>query len=656
MQIIHIIRDRYRLWLLVFLTFLGISFITRLVLLLDVINEVAASIIDLVLTFLSGFFYDVLAGLYFSIPALLVNGCCSSRFLRSKTGRVFMKAFYWLHVVVLVFNALSEYFFWKEFSVRYNFIAVDYLVYTNEVWKNIEQSYPIYWLIALVLVVSILIVWWLGKYLVNKDLKTPAYLRFGWMAFLLLLAFGAFLVVSDSWKNQTANKLNNELAGNGWYQFGVAFRKNAMPYLDFYSTNSNEAVFQRLRKELQQPNAEFVDTLLTNLRRRILPDSLTVKRNVVLITVESLSAEYLDYFADYHQRSYPQFLAELLPSKPKITPVLDSLIHESLFFTQLYASGTRTVRGLEALSTGLPPTPGQSIVKRLPTNENLFTMGAVLKKQGYDCKFIYGGNSFFDNMGDFYSKNGYTVIDESDYEADSIHHETAWGICDEDLYAMALKEMDKSYSNGQIFFHQLMTVSHHRPYTYPEGRVVIPPAIKRREGALQYTDYAIGDFLAKARQKPWFSNTLFVIVADHCASSAGHTNMPLNRYHIPCWIYAPDIIQPAKFERFTSQIDLPPTILGLLNIPYESAFFGYDMFKLEPGRERLLMVNYQDIGFYKNGKLVVLSPKQEVHSYIPDFRNGDLRPVANDTALVNDAISYFQGAAYLVDQHQYQDK
>src|SRR5439155_319959 len=161
--------------------------------------------------------------------------------------------------------------------------------------------------------------------------------------------------------------------------------------------------------------------------------------------------------------------------------------------------GTRTVRGLEALSLSIPPTPGQSIVKRLPTRHDLFSIGNILTSNGYDCKYIYGGNSFFDNMGDFFGSNGYTVIDKDAIPRDSIHHETIWGVADEDLYTLSIKEMDKSYAAGKLFFDQIMTVSHHRPYTYPEGRVPISPKLKFPEGSLQYTDYAIGKFLRDAR-------------------------------------------------------------------------------------------------------------------------------------------------------------
>src|SRR4029077_14624118 len=151
--------------------------------------------------------------------------------------------------------------------------------------------------------------------------------------------------------------------------------------------------------------------------------------------------------------------------------------------------------------------------------------------------FIYGGNSFFDNMGYFFSHNSYTVLDKRDIPDSLVHHTSAWGIDDEASFDYTLQQCDKSYAAGKLFFNHIMTVSNHRPYTYPEGRIDIPPSKQEREGAVKYTDWSIGKFLRDAKSKPWFANTIFVIVADHCAKVAGKTEIPVMDYHIPCWIY-----------------------------------------------------------------------------------------------------------------------
>ena len=642
--------DRYRLWWYMLIVFLSVNTSIRIVLFFLSFSVLSLTPFDLVRTFASGLIYDIIAGLYFSLFLFLLIWALPQRFLLTKKGIAFQKILFGIHFLVLIVNAIAELFFWNEFSGRYNFIAVDYLIYTNEVLKNILQSYSIPLLISAIVIPGSII--WA---VVRKNIFTgssPVALKYRMLALIAVPAIlvSDFFWAGDGLREVSSNKMNKELAGNGMYQFASAFRKNEMPYTDFYLKENEDSVFTRLRTLLREPGTEYISPDIHHLERKISPEGAPRKLNVVMITIESLSAEYLSYFKDYHQYYYPDYLMKQIGIAPNLTPNLDSLVKESLFFTQLYASGTRTVRGLEAVSTSLPPTPGQSVVKRLPTRQGIFTLGKALKDQGYDSRYIYGGNSYFDNMGDFFGKNGYTVVDERDIPGDSIHHETAWGVCDEDLYAEGLREMDKSYAAGKLFFHHLMTVSNHRPYTYPEGRVSIPPSIKRREGGLIYTDYAIAKFLREARMKPWFKNTIFVILADHCASVGGRTDMPINKYHIPCWIYAPGLIKPGRFERLTSQLDIPPTIMGLLNLPYESSFFGYDIFRLEPGRERILMVNYQDIALVKDGKMVVLSPQKKAKMYLPDFRTGAMQEVTMDEHLKQEAIAWFQGASAFLEQ------
>jgi phosphoglycerol transferase MdoB-like AlkP superfamily enzyme len=380
---------------------------------------------------------------------------------------------------------------------------------------------------------------------------------------------------------------------------------------------------------LQAPNAVFTSNPLS-IERVIKNDSPEHKWNIVLISVESLSGDYLKHFGN----------------KENITPFLDSLIPHSLFFENFYASGTRTVRGLEAISLAIPPTPGQSIVRR-PDNGDMFTMGSVLKTKGYDVNYIYGGNAFFDNMGKYFGGNGYTVLDKRDIPESFINHTTAWGADDEGVFNYTLQQCDKSFKEGNLFFNHIMTVSNHRPYTYPDGRIDIPSASQSIAGGVKYTDYAINKFLKDAAKKPWFNSTLFVVVADHCSKSAGKTDLPVNRYHIPCFIFAPNLIKASIEQRLTSQIDLAPTVLGMLNLNYTSRFLGYDIFKTLPGRERAFISTYQDMGYIRDGKLVILSPQQKIAMFQPDFTTGAALKIPIGDSVVNEAIAWYQGANYL---------
>ncbi|WP_412468352.1 LTA synthase family protein [Pedobacter sp. KLB.chiD] len=605
-----------------------ISLITRVALLIYSAAAVDWSVLNLLKILFIGLFYDLAAASFAIIPIVIYLWLLSSKWYASKTNRVLLFIYFFFVVFTLIFNAISEWFFWEEFSVRYNFIAVDYLVYTTEVIGNIRQSYPINSIITGLVLVTSLVVYGLRKPITASTINATGFAQRSKTALILLcLPVITYFGVSHKLKYLSKNQYVNELSGNGMYDFGFAFWNNQLDYNTFYKTLPIKKAESILHHLLQQDST--ARGAFKNTSRNISSPGIENKMNVVLISVESLSAEFLGSFGN----------------KQRITPQLDSLAKEGLLFTNLYASGTRTVRGLEALSLCIPPTPGQSIVKR-PDNGNLFTLGNIFRSKGYNSRFIYGGYGYFDNMNEFFSNNGYQVTDRSALQDSEIHYSNIWGVADEDLFTLSLRELDKDYENKKPFFAQIMTVSNHRPYTYPDGRIDIP-SHTGREGAVKYTDYAIGKFIREAKPKPWFSNTLFVIVADHCASSAGKVELPVDKYHIPMIFYSPGHITPGKFEKLTAQLDIGPTILGYLNFSYESKFFGQDVFKMKDYEERAFISTYQSLGYIKNKTLVILNPHKKVATYKPDFTNGGAVAVPANQKLIDEAISNYQMASYL---------
>jgi phosphoglycerol transferase MdoB-like AlkP superfamily enzyme len=307
------------------------------------------------------------------------------------------------------------------------------------------------------------------------------------------------------------------------------------------------------------------------------------------------------------------------------------------------ATGTRTVRGMEALTLSIPPTPGRSIVKR-PDNANLFTIGTVFRDRGYKTSFIYGGRGYFDNMNAFFGGNGFEIHDQSSEPAEGVEFTNAWGVSDEDLYGWVIELADKSAVAGEPFYHFVMTTSNHRPYTFPEGRIDLP-SHSGRAAAVKYTDYAIGKFLDEARSKPWFANTIFVIVGDHCASSAGKTDVPVNNYHVPLLVYAPSIVEAREVDTLSSQIDYAPTLFELMGWSYVSEFYGKDILAMAPGEGRALLGTYQSLGLYRNNKLTLLKPRNvvETYDYDPASKTQSRGTVDADEYL--DAIAFYQSAA-----------
>lgn len=614
--------------LLVLFIFLvvGISTLVRILLLIKSAANIDFTLSNISGIFLIGLFSDLIAAAYAGIPLVIYLWLIPER-LFHKDGH--SKTLYLIFIFItfsLLFNGIAEWLFWDEFSARFNFIAVDYLVYTTEVIGNINQSYPIGWLITITVLLSGLIAYLLYQ-TINRS--RHVYIPFrkrslfaGAYAAIIVLIF---LLFSNGYHRFSDNAYVNELAGNGLYELFSAYRHNELDYAQFYKGEDNQQAFASLREALKTPEAEFITGDSLSIERQITHAGPEKKLNVVLISVESFSADFMEHFGN----------------TKKITPFLDSLYDHSLVFTNLYATGTRTVRGLEALSLCIPPTPGQSIVRR-PNNENLFSLGTVFKSKGYKTEYIYGGYGYFDNMNYFFSNNDYDVIDRTAIKDEDIDYENIWGVADENLFELALKELDTNTKDKPVFAH-VMTTSNHRPFTYPDGRIDIRSHTGRK-GAVKYTDYAIGKFIKKASTHPWFNNTVFVIVADHCASSAGKTEMPVSKYHIPMLIYSPHNIQPGTMNRLMSQIDVGPTVLGLLNFSYTSKFFGYDMNQLEVGRERAFISTYQSLGYLTNSGLIVLSPQFKTESFKLLAGKGPVP--ADNKEQIQSAISWYQSASY----------
>ena len=626
-----ILHSRFGGILLLYVVFAGISFISRTVLLSMSLVNVSLNPLNLLWSYGAGLFMDTVAFSYFMIPFVLFLTFISDRFFNSPFHKKATIALYFITFCILLFNGVAEYFFWEEFGVRYNFIAVDYLIYTTEVLGNIKESYPMPVLISAILIADISLTYFMvkRKKLMNGWLESKSTLKKRMLIGLTLLTLPAlsFILVKNSSVEITKNHYNNELAKNGIHSLFSAFLNNELDYGSFYITQNQEENFKQLHSLLKSANSEYVSTQIFDITRKITNSGEEKRYNVVFITVESLSAKFLGYKGG------------------EDTPYLNAIADSSMLFTNLYAIGTRTVYGLEASTLGAPPKPGQSVIKR-PNNENMFSIGQIFKERGYHLKYIYGGHGYFDNMNYFFSHNGYEIIDRNDLAKNEITFANIWGVCDQDIFNRTLKECDKSFAMGQPFLNHVMTTSNHRPFTYPEGVIDIP-SHTGRAGSVKYCDFAIGEFIKKASMKPWFKNTVFVILADHCAGSAGKTELPFMEYQIPLIIYNPGLLKPKHIDKLCSQIDVGPTLLGVMNWTYKSKFFGKDIIKMIPEEERAFISNYQKLGYIKNNRLTILSPQQKVTNYTIDAQSGEMQPEAMDKKLQNEAIIYYQSANYV---------
>jgi phosphoglycerol transferase MdoB-like AlkP superfamily enzyme len=320
---------RYRplAWLLA--AFLAISTLTRIVLLGAAGNGVPPNPGYWFDVFAIGLGFDLLTFVYFAWPLVLLLWVLPHRWFDARPGRWLLAATAWILLAILFFVAASEWTFWEEFQTRFNFIAVDYLVYTTEVIGNIRESYPVPAILAGLFVLTTA-TYWLGRRWVlpgqgGDDVRFAgrSLVTLGWLAFSVL---GTWLVSAD-WKDQSRNEYVNELAGNGIYQFFAAYRSAGLDYERFYLSEPTRDAFVGLRPLLKTPDATFLSNDPLDITRRISAHRSMRRLNVVLISVESLSAEY--------SRTYG--------STKNLTPELDKLSRDSLVFGNLYATGTRTV-------------------------------------------------------------------------------------------------------------------------------------------------------------------------------------------------------------------------------------------------------------------------------------------------------------------------
>jgi phosphoglycerol transferase MdoB-like AlkP superfamily enzyme len=578
---------------------------------------------------LLGVWFD-LATLAFAIsPWLLASALLPDRWRRARVLMAWRWFVLWLAIALLLFGAIAELTFWQEFSTRFNFIAVDYLVYTREVIGNIRQSYPVPAIIAAIAAAALAIVLLVRRHarLATTGLSLRRRLVLAALAFALPAV--SIAVANVDQMTGSGNAYADELAGNGLFSFAAAFRRNELDYDRFYRTipqANADATLLRLGVE-REPLSDALKPDETEDPVAQMGPFTRRPRNVVLISVESLSAEFLGIYGN----------------REGLTPNLDRLASEGLRFTRFFATGTRTVRGLEALSLGIPPVPGQSIVRR-PDNEHLATVGEILEHQGHHIDFIYGGYGYFDNMNAYFKGNDYEIVDRSDFPSESVVFENVWGVADEVLYANAVRVLDAANARGKPFFAHIMTTSNHRPFTYPAGRIDIPSP-GGREGGVKYTDHAIGEFIALARARPWFDDTLFIITADHCAAVAGKSRLPVGSYRIPLIMYAPALVKPGVDTRLASQIDVPPTILDLLGKPGDDHFFGQGMFEDTKLPARAFVSNYQELGYYKDDVLTVLLPKRRVEAFRIDPETFAATPTEPDPRLTEEAIAYYQTAS-----------
>ncbi|HUR47793.1 MAG TPA: sulfatase-like hydrolase/transferase [Candidatus Saccharimonadales bacterium] len=602
-------------------SFLLCNLVLRFILFSAFKTDLPVSLTAALQTFGIGLYRDFFVALALAIPLLLWLFLVPNNWFGKPWHRALLISCNFLFWTIQSFIFMAEFFFFEEFRSRFNTVSVDYIMYPHEVFVNLWDSYPV---LKVALVCILLGAGWVSAALkfARGMWETPIRPRTRFAVLAGTVALAALLATPFSLKGVrfSQDRMLNEFANNGALAFAAAAWTHHLDYTAFYRTLPAEEAYSRARKLLGDTNTVFTGPDERSITRKVAGDPNRPRLNVVLCLEESFGSE---------------FWGSLGRKGKSLTPEMDKLaVEEGMFFTNIYACGNRTVRGLEGVLSSFPPLPGDSIVKR-DLSENVETIARVLKRDGYNTLFMYGGRGIFDGMRSFAVQNGFDrFFEQKHFEKPTFT--TVWGVADEDLFSRAVVELRELSKQEKPFFTTILSVSNHKPFTYPSGRIPEDPNQRRRENAVKYSDFALGQFFRAAKKESYWTNTIFVVIADHGARVYGSLSIPIGSYEIPLVVLGPAVVkEPVKIPNLGGSLDVSPTILGLIGRPYESVFFGNDILHRSPDKARIYLNHNRDIGVMANDRMVVLGMRKGVEYFEGDPKT-TLKPVQQPTPMLQE--------------------
>jgi phosphoglycerol transferase MdoB-like AlkP superfamily enzyme len=587
----------------------------------------------------TGALLDVMVAAVIFLPCALWLALCPRGWQSTRWQRALFLGGSWFWWMLAIFILQGEYWFFGEYTSRYNTVAIDYLHYWTEVSSNVAEMYPWKSIVAVSVLgaaAAVAVLWRWFKPATNVTAGPRATGMLCWISTTAALIWYASVVSYQS----SSERVLNELSSNGLTSGTIALWTRELDYPHFFPTLPRDEAYARARRLLDSRGTSWSNEPYS-LERSIAGDPARRKLNVVLLLEESLGSEFWGCLND-------------VPEKKSMTPRLDRIAtNEGLLFTNLYADGNRTIRGIEGVLASFPPLPGDSLVAR-PKAHGCETLAATLGRDGYSSTFVYPGRGVFDGLGRFTLANGFEhFIEQKDFKNPAFTN--TWGHCDEDLYDRVLEEARAKHASGQPFFITALSVTNHQPFTFPAGRIPEPADRHSRKFAVKYVDYALGQFFDRAKKEPFWNDTIFAVVADHGARVYGSQTVPILSYEVPLLVVGPAVVNaPVRVDTLGCQLDIAPTLLGLIGRPYESTFFGRDL--LAPASSRFALLNHnRSIAIYREPELLALSLGKVVERFTRTDRKSlsrqPLNPAASEAAL--DATALFQVADELYTQRRF---
>jgi phosphoglycerol transferase MdoB-like AlkP superfamily enzyme len=558
-----------------------------------------------------------------------------------------------LSLLVILFLELATPQFLIEFDSRPNRLFLEYLVYPDEVMAMLWNGYRGLLLLTVGAIAGL--AWLIARHFMGYARATNQ-----WRTRTLLLVWPLVLIVllvmvRSSFQHRPANlatfafsddAMVNSLVANSTYSVltavhGLTYESQSS---SMYGHMPNADIVRRVRAGMGVPLADFTSEQFPTLHRQMASVSREQPLNLVIVLEESLGAGFVKQLGG-------------IP----ITPNIDRLADQGIWFDQLYATGTRSVRGIEAVLAGFPPTPALSVVKLSKAQRDFATLASVLARSGYRSDFVYGGESHFDNMRSFFLGNGFSnVVDRRDFAAPKFVG--SWGVSDEDMFDMAHARIKSMHAAGRPFFTLVFSSSNHTPFEFPDGRIELHDAQKQTvHNAVKYADHALGQFLERARTSDYWADTLFLVVADHDTRVYGDELIPVGKFHIPGVILGADVTA-RRIDSLVSQIDLAPTLLSLMGIDSEHPFPGRDLTRTLPEfgnspaplHARAMMQFDRNFGWLERDRLTVLLPDGGSRQYTFDRRTKKLQPaLTTDPEAVQQALANVLMPAWLYGEQRY---
>lgn len=588
--------------------------------------------------FLQGLRIDVVSLCYlFGVPALF-----SVLFGTNRLWLYILRIWLTLGSVFILFMEVATPAFIETYDFRPNRLFIEYLLYPKEVFTMLANGHLVAVLSSLILTVIALMGYWTlaGRALQNLH---PLSWKIRPVAALLVIGF-AFIGARSSFEHRginpamvafSADPLVNSLVLNSGYSvlYAVQQLKDEEKSSEQYGKMSVEEMLEWVKKARNRPASDYISDEIPTLTH----NQATYQgkpKNIVIVLEESLGAQFVG----------------TLGGKP-LTPEFDKLAEQGWLFDNLYATGTRSVRGIEAVTAGFTPTPARATVKLTKSQHGFFTIADLLGRQGYHTSFIYGGEKHFDNMASYFYGNGFQqIIDEKDYKNPKFV--ATWGASDEDLFDKANETFTELAKGDKPFFSLVFTSSNHDPFEFPDGKIELFDKEKQtRNNAAKYADYALGYFFELAKKSNYWEETIFLIIADHDSRVAGQNLVPIRHFHIPALILG-EGIAPRRDSRLVSQIDMPTTLLSLAGVSGQYPMIGYDLTKPQDPN-RAFMQYDQTQAMMKGRDVVIMKPNSPITGYEYDKANEQLIPKAQPEAMKKEALAHALLGSYLYQNQRY---